>query len=71
MNNRFQVGAVGVVGQQIAIGINGDLVALAIGAARDRCGAVLAREFHFARHAYHTSGFVKGKLVEAGLVIGQ
>ena len=57
------------VAQQVAIGIHGDLVGIAIRAASDRCGAVLAGEFHFTGHAHHAGGFVEGELVEAGLVI--
>ena len=71
LNDRFQVSAVGVVGQQGAIGIHGQLVALAIGAAGDRRGAVLAGELHLAGDAHHAGGFVEGQLVEAGLVIRQ
>ena len=71
LDNRFQVGAVGVVGQQIAACINGDLIAFAVRAAADRGSTILLGQFYFADHRHHTTALIQGDLVVAGLVVGQ
>ena len=71
LNDRFQIRAQGVVVEQVAIGVNGDLIALAIGAACDGSASIFLGELHFTHNGYNAASLIQRQLVEAGLIIGQ